>query len=244
MAWASAAMVHRISANGAAALAVAALVILFGTLALRWMVSDTGWYRDNFEKNGISAVTGIPDAELSASADEISRYLLLQRDQVDDLSVTVRGQLRPLFNERETLHLGHVLGLLRNLYILQVAAGGYLVLYLLVAGRSVMREAVRDLGRKMWWAGILTFGVFGAFGFLSMLRFDELFLQFHLASFEGDCWLFDPTTDNLVMMFPQPFWNESAVRLALATGTQALAAMAVSALLARRDSPESALGTG
>jgi integral membrane protein (TIGR01906 family) len=94
--------------------------------------------------------------------------------------------------------------------------------------------ARRDLGRKLRWAGILTFGVFGAFGLLSLLSFDELFLQFHLASFEGDCWLFDPTTDNLVMMFPQAFWNDSAVRLAMATGAQALAAIAVGSLFERR----------
>jgi integral membrane protein (TIGR01906 family) len=234
MALADAVVLHRALAIGAAALAVAALVLLFGTLSVRWMISDTGWYRASFEKNDISLVTGIPKGELSESAGQISQYLLLKRNQLDDLSVTVRGQPRPLFNERETLHLSHVRGLLRDLYILQFAAGGYLVLYLIVARQSMLGGARRDLGRKLRWAGILTFGVFGAFGLLSLLSFDELFLQFHLASFEGDCWLFDPTTDNLVMMFPQAFWNDSAVRLAMATGAQALAAIAVGSLFERR----------
>jgi integral membrane protein (TIGR01906 family) len=233
MAWADAWVSHRTLASGAATLAVAALVVLFGTLSLRWMVSDTSWYRDGFERNNISVVTGIPGGELSESADQISRYLLFQRDQLDDVSVTVRGQSQPLFNDRETLHLSHVRGLLLYLYILQIAAAGYLALYFLVAGRSALRGVHRGLGRKLRWAGFATFGVFGAFGLLSLLRFDDLFLQFHLASFQGDCWLFDPTTDNLIMMFPQVFWNESAVRLAVATGAQALAAIAAGGLLER-----------
>lgn len=215
----------------AGALFVLSLLVLFGTLSLRWMVSDLGWYQTNFEQNRISERTGIPASELSRSASQISRYLLLDRDGLDDLSVTARGEARPLFNDREKLHLGHVRDLLRGFYLSQVVAVGYVLLYL-VAGRLLARRGFRRiLGRELRWAGVLTLAAFGAFGLVSMLSFDELFLQFHVASFQGDCWLFDPATDNLVAMFPQNFWNDSALRLAALTAAQAVGSVLVGTLL-------------
>lgn len=215
---------------------VLSLPVLFGTLSLRWLVSDVGWYRAGFERNGVSERTGISAGELSASATQISRYLLLERDTLDDLLVTVRGQVRPLFNERETTHLGHVRGLMGSFYTLQLAAGAYALVYLLATWRHWRRDRGRRFGNQLRHAGILTVALFAGFGVLSVMDFDQLFLQFHLASFDGDCWLFDPTKDNLVMMFPQPFWYDSALRLALATAAQAMGAFLLGTLLAKRGS--------
>jgi len=45
--------------------------------------------------------------------------------------------------------------------------------------------------------------------------------------------MLDPTKDRLIMMFPEGFWYDSAIRLALATGGQALAAILVGSLIKR-----------
>lgn len=233
MAWANGTGPQRLLGLAGGALAVLSLVVLFGTLSLRWMVSDVGWYVANFERNSISERTGIVPGDLSVSAEEISRYLLLEPNQMNGLSVTVWGEARPLFNERERLHLSHVQELLGRFYSLQLAAGIYLAVYL-GAWRALNSPGLRrHAGRGLRLAAILTVGAFGAFGLLSLLDFDGLFLQFHLASFQGNCWLFDPTVDNLVRMFPQVFWNDSAIRLALLTAAQALAALTAGTLLTR-----------
>lgn len=220
----------RLGAAGGA-LFLIALIVLFGTLSLRWLIADVGWYERGFEINGISAVTGISDDQLRTSARQISRYLLMERDRIDDLSVTVGNQTRPLFNEREILHLGHVRDFIGWFYFLQYAAAGFVLLYLALSRPWMGSGRWRQLGQRLRWGGILTLAVFAGFGLLSMLNFEGLFLQFHLVSFEGNCWLFDGTKDYLVMMFPEGFWNDSAIRLAVLTAAQAVAAVLLGTLL-------------
>ncbi len=184
-------------------------------------------------KYGASVATGIPLEELSRSADRVSSYLLLQRDRVDDITVKVDGRPKPLFNDRENLHMRDVQQLLRGFYILQLAVGGYTLLYLLTTRRLQRHGYGRAIGGELRWAGLLTISLFAAFGLLSALDFDALFLQFHLVSFDNDLWQLDPSTDNLIRMFPQGFWYDSAIRLAELTVAQAVAAVVAGTILQR-----------
>ena len=218
----------------AGGLFVIALPVLFGTLSLRWLVADEGWYQAGFQKYGGSQRTRIAPEDLARSSEQISSYLVLERDRVDDISVRVDGQTQLLFKDRENRHMEDVRDLMGGFYRLGMLAGGYLLVYLL-AGRYLYPTGFRrELGQKLCWAGGLTLGLFGGFGVLSLFSFDELFLQFHLVSFDNDLWILDPTKDNLLMMFPQGFWYDSAIRLAMATGAQAGAALLAGILIVRQ----------
>lgn len=214
----------------ASVLFVLSLPVLFGTLSLRWLVADVGWYRSGFQRYGVSEQTGMSASELDRAAGEISRYLLGGRESTD-IPVKIGGATVPLFNEREVRHMEDVQSLLRGFYSLQAAAAGYALLYLAAGWLRLRGRAWSALGSKLRWGGGLTLGLFGGFGALSMLNFDELFLRFHLISFDNDLWILDPTKDRLIMMFPQGFWYDSAIRLALGTGAQALGALLVGSLL-------------
>jgi len=214
----------------ASGLFVLSLPVLFGTITLRWLVSDVSWYRAGFEKYGVSARTGISAAELDRAAGEISRYLLLQRGGIE-IPVKIDDRTVSLFNDREIRHMGDVQNLLRGFYSLQAAAACYAPLYAAFGWLRLRGSAWSALGNKLRWGGGLTLGLFGLFGALSMLDFDELFLRFHLVSFDNDLWILDPSKDRLVMMFPQGFWYDSAIRLALGTGAQALGALLLGTVL-------------
>ncbi len=218
-----------------AGLFIVSLPVLFGTLSLRWLVSDCGWYRAGFAKYGVSARTGISPDELGRAADEISRYLLMGREDID-VPVKIGGDVRPLFNQRELIHMRDVQKLLRGFYDLQLAAAGFVILYLGTSWLWLRGSYWRSLGRHLRWGGGLTLALFGGFGVLSTFNFDQLFLEFHLISFDNDLWMLDPTKDNLIMMFPQGFWYDSAIRMALATGAQSLGAIVLGSLLARQPS--------
>ncbi len=220
----------------AAGLFILSLPVFFIGTSVRWLVSDAAWYRAGFEKYGVSQTTGMSSSELARAADQVSRYLTFQRDRVDDIRVKVRGQDLLLFNERENKHMSDVQALLGRFYSLQVASGAYILLY--VASGPLLRKRGywHPLGSELKWGGSLTLGLFALFGAVSLVDFDQLFLQFHLLSFDNDLWMLDPTTDRLIMMFPEGFWYDSAIRLALATGGQALLAIIVGILLARRRS--------
>ncbi len=218
----------------ATGLFVVSLPVLFITTSLRWLVSDVGWYRAGFEKYGVSQTTGMSSGELAKAADQISRYLLFQRDRVDNIVVNVRGQDVLLFKDREDKHMSDVRALLGGFYTLQVASGVYILLYLATTPLWRKRDYWRALGRQLRWGGTLTVGLFVLFGAASLVDFDQLFLLFHEVSFSNNYWILDPTKDRLIMMFPEGFWYDSAIRLALATGGQAIAAILVGSLLARK----------
>lgn len=210
----------------AAGLFVVALPLLFGTAVVRWMVSDAGWYRAGFEKYGASERTGIPPEDLSRVSEPMSQYLLLQRDQVDDLTVRQRGEIRPLFNERENKHMKDVRDLLARFYTLQLLAGVY-ALGFLMASRWWLKGSrwPHEIGRLLRWGGALTFGIIGSIGAMALVDFSQFWYRFHIVSFENDLWQLDPTTDNLINMVPQGFWYDSAVRFATLTLVEAVTAM-------------------
>ena len=66
-----------------------------------------------------------------------------------------------------------------------------------------------------------------------MADFSDFWTSIHLVSFDNDLWLLDPSKDRLVMLVPESFWYDSAVRFSLATSAQALGAIAAGSLLAR-----------
>ena len=53
------------------------------------------------------------------------------------------------------------------------------------------------------------------FGIVAAVGFDALFLLFHRVSFANDFWQLDPRTDYLVLLFPQGFWFDATVWVAL-----------------------------
>ena len=50
---------------------------------------------------------------------------------------------------------------------------------------------------------------------LSLSNFDDLFLNFHLISFNNDLWLLNPETDNLIKLFPQQFFYDALSRIVI-----------------------------
>ncbi|HEX9017373.1 MAG TPA: TIGR01906 family membrane protein [Chloroflexota bacterium] len=218
----------------AAGLFVLSLPVLFGTTSNRWLWSDTGWYRTEFDKYGVSATTGISPAELATTADAMSKYLMFQRDRVDDIVVTIGGKQVPLFNDRENKHMADVKALLGRFYTLQVVSGAYVLLYLIVSPLWLGRAYRASVGRGLRWGGGLTLAMFGLLGAVSMLDFSEMWTRFHLVAFDNDLWQLDPTKDRLIMMAPEGTWYDSAVRLALTTGGQAALSIVLGFILGRR----------
>jgi integral membrane protein (TIGR01906 family) len=219
----------------AGVLFVLSLPVLFATLSLRWLVADVDWQTSQFDKYGASERTGVSSEELSSVASHWSSYLLLQRDDID-IKVTIDGREQQLFNEREIHHMVDVRDLFARFYTIGLLAGGYGLLYV-VAGRALWgRQHWRGLGGKLAWGGGATLAICAAIGILSLVDFSKFWWQLHLVSFDNDLWLLDPNKDRLVMMVPQGFWYDSAIRFGIATSAQGIVAVLIGGLLAKRRS--------
>jgi integral membrane protein (TIGR01906 family) len=215
----------------AGVLFVLSLPVLFATLSLRWLVADVDWQSSEFDKYGASERTGVSSEELSRVASHWSSYLLLQRDDID-IRVTIDGREQQLFNEREIHHMVDVRDLFAQFYTIGLVAGGYALAYVVVGRALWGRRHWRSVGGNLAWGGGATLAICGAIALLSMANFSEFWTRIHLVSFDNDLWMLDPRTDRLIMMVPQGFWYDAAIRFGLATSAQGIGAVLIGGLLA------------
>ena len=149
------------------------------------------------------AWTGFTPGELRAATDAIVADLIWGPP---DFDVEVAGV--PVLTEREQGHMRDVRSVFAGLFVAAVAA----LVVLLIASRR------RDRGRL--WRSVRR-GALGLIvgtlvvGLIGLVAFDQLFELFHRIFFPPGSYLFDPTTDRLVQLFPFRFWEETAMAVGL-----------------------------
>jgi integral membrane protein (TIGR01906 family) len=202
-------------------------------LNVRWVSLDPATYREGFQKYGASERTRLDRTQLEQVAAAFIAYFQAPPGRLDP-SVTLDGQRRALFSEREVSHMEDVQQLMRFVFQVGFGAAGFLLLT--TTGLLVWRraEALPALGQLLLWGAGLTFGLLVAVAALSFVDFGELFVRFHQLSFRNDLWMLDPRRDYLLMLFPQGFWFDVTLRIAALTALQAAAIGLLGLVLLRR----------
>jgi integral membrane protein (TIGR01906 family) len=85
-----------------------------------------------------------------------------------------------------------------------------------------LRQERRRLAKGLLFGGGLTLFLMAALGIMIAVNFNWFFVEFHLLSFSNDFWQLNPATDYLLMMFPDGFWFDTTLFIALGTGGMAL----------------------
>jgi len=205
----------------AGVMAVLAVPVLLTTSSLRFAINAGGLYEYGFDQYDISRRTGIPRPDLSRVGTEIRDYFNNGTEFID-IRTTIYGQEQRLFTQRETLHMRDVKGLVRGVYLWQWVSLGYLLGYLVLYGIWLRKKALHLAAKRLLWGGAVTIVAIGAIGLGSLLGFDSLFLKFHQLGFSNDLWQLDPRVHNLIAMFPQDFFFDATIFVALMTMGQAL----------------------
>lgn len=192
------------------------LPVLLLTASIGVAVNSLWFYKYGFEKYSISQTTGLAEVELEKAAKGLIGYFNSGEEDIN-LSVVKDGQPFELFNQREIIHLKDVKGLIWLNYTVLL---GTLIYALCYAGVSLLWRKRRYWRRLAWsvvGGGGITLALILALGLGTLLGFDQLFLQFHLISFTNPFWQLDPTTDYLIMLFPQGFWFDVTLFCLLTT---------------------------
>ena len=197
-----------------ATLFVVAVPVFLITGSLTWAFNSVGLYEDGFEKYRISRASGISPTDLRQVALELRAYF---NSGQEPLHVVTRiyGQERELFNEKEVHHMRDVKRLLWGVYGVFAVSAVCLAALIAVGFARARRGYVRTLSRRALWGGGLTVALLALFGIVASVGFDALFLLFHRVSFANDFWQLDPRTDYLVLLFPQGFWFDATIWVAL-----------------------------
>ena len=65
--------------------------------------------------------------------------------------------------------------------------------------------------------------------------FSKYFVVFHLIFFDNDLWILNPATDMLINIVPEPFFMDTALRIAITFGGMVIIFFAVCFLLWKRN---------
>jgi integral membrane protein (TIGR01906 family) len=205
---------------GAAAMVVAlSLFVILGNVLE--VASDRDFYQREFEKYGVGQVTGLDRAQLVTVADTFIAYLADPAARLD-VDVTVAGTRRPLFNQREIAHMEDVQKLFALVRNGRLVAGAILLIVPLLGLGLMGPSFLPRLGTILTIGGVVTVALLGLAGLLSLIDFSEAFVRFHEMAFSNDLWILDPRTDYLIMLYPEGFWLDATLRIAMLSAVEAV----------------------
>ena len=185
-----------------------------------------------FDRYDVPQRTGITSEGLRSVGQQLQDYFDSDEEPLQVVA-NVRGAERPLFSNREALHMKDVKGLFHLTFRVQQASVLFL---LLMAGGALFRfrGGVREvLSRWAQHGAALSAALVVVVGAVSVLAFGPLFELFHRISFRNDFWQLNSSTDFLVMIFPFGFWRDITLLIGLATLIEAALLFGLGRLLVR-----------
>lgn len=181
-------------------------------------ITKSEWlYSYNWWRNGIPERTNLPVSELNSGADQIKDYFTNDEERLD-LRVNFRGDEISLYNEREIEHMVDVKGLMQGVFN-AVRITGAVALLIAIAGFFYFRKRKENfwdfLLMTLRWSALGSGIIVGALAIAILIDFNFVFRQFHFLSFANDLWMLNPFTDFLIIMFPQRFFFEATLFIAI-----------------------------
>ena len=185
------------------------LPVLIVTSNIRWGVTEARLYEYGFNKYQISQVTGIAESELDTVAQHLIDYFDSKVDSAQ-VMVSKAEEEFSLFNKRELVHLQDVKHLIQFDYMVQRIALILMVVcgFVLLLGR---KDKWRILCKGVFWGSLATLVLVVILILWAIFGFEQLFLLFHQLSFSNEFWILNPTSDYLIMLFPEPFFFDVAL---------------------------------
>lgn len=209
--------------RAASVLFIVTLPVFLITANIRFFAGEAWFYERGFREHHVDRTTGLSFSELDQAAAEIREYFVNDGRYLAISVASEDGVQEPLYNEEEVLHMADVKGVMRVLFRVNEVA--FAVVLATVAGRFLWaREGdLRRLSRDTLYGLAAGAVVAGLVGVLAITGFDSAWNQFHEIVFTNDFWQLDPATDRLIQMFPEPYWQESVLLIAVMVATEGLA---------------------
>ncbi len=183
--------------------AIATPCVIIGAAVLLFL--NPVWIGFDQDRSDVARITGYTSAQVHDVTGSILSDLVFGPP---NFTANVNGA--EVLQQRERSHMVDVRAVIMTLGLVALVATVLLVaLGLASRGRRWFWRAVGTGASVLVW-GVIVVGV--AFA----LFFDQAFEIFHQAFFPPGTYMFDPRTDRLVQLFPDQFWSETSVAIALA----------------------------
>ncbi len=204
---------------------IALMIILFITSIEAVTYWTPGYYEKEYAKYHVLEDVHMEMDDLLDVTDEMMAYL---RGNREDLHVPtiVDGQPREFFNDREIAHMEDVRGLFLGGIALRKGAIGVLALCVILL-LVLKADILRVLPKMICVGSALFFAVLAVLAGIISTDFNKYFIIFHHIFFNNDLWMLNPETDLLINIVPEPFFMDTAMRIAAIYGVSVLAVFAI-----------------
>lgn len=134
--------------------------------------------------------------------------------------VTPAGE--SIFTPAEVSHMTDV----KHVMVWSVLIISVLALVALLCMKGLRRRAPGAIRRSLFWGAWLTLILLVALGILGAVGWESFFTGFHEIFFSGGNWAFRES-DSLIRLFPEQFWVDSAIGIAVFSVLVALVLLAL-----------------
>ncbi len=162
------------------------------------------WISLEQDRTGVSSITGYTSEQVRTATGSILADLIVGPP---DFAVAVNG--KPVLDAEERSHMVDV----RNVLL---PIGGRFS----VASLTFVTLAAANWRKRWLWRAVArgagALALMGmAVGVVAAFFFDAAFLLFHRVFFPQGNFSFDPRTERLTQLFPDPFWSETLILMAI-----------------------------
>jgi len=190
---------------------------IFLLLTNLYIFMSPTFLRYEYGKANFPPAPGFTDEQRLMVAEKAVTYL--RSDAGIEILGDLEGKEGPLFKDRELVHMADVKVLTRQTFLAHGLLG--LLIAVSLGVLLIIRGTQTRISTSLLQGSLLTVALLLALVALVYLNFDWFFTHFHLAFFEGDSWIFDPS-DLLIRLFPTRFWFDAASLWGLLTLVEAV----------------------
>ncbi len=192
------------------------IIILISSIQIAVYYDMEGYFKREYIKYNITEKVSMDMNNLMYVTYEMMDYLDNKRE---DLVVYtyVDGEEREFFNEREKQHMIDVKNLFtagKNLRIIAFIVGAFSLA--LIAFRYKNIKNILSKGFISVSAVVICISV--VLICIIQTNFTKYFTIFHEIFFNNDLWILNPKTDLLINIVPEPFFIDTAIRIAVVFG--------------------------
>jgi len=187
--------------------------------SIQLVTFDQSFYAAQYAKLNTASEIGMSSGDLKKVTHELTDYIRGRLDTLDNVTDQINGITRPVFNEREKLHMVDVKDLyqfayrVRNISLACIAVLSLILIYL------SRRHAVKYFAASYLAASALLLLLLLIAVPVIKSDFNYYWNQFHYLFFDNDLWLLNPDTDIMIQMVPEPFFNQAVTRVIIYFGT-------------------------
>lgn len=200
-----------------------------------------GYYEEEYTKYQV--LEDLPEMtmeDLLTVTDEMMAFLRGKREHLH-VFTTMGGEYREFFTAREIAHMEDVRGLflggllLRRIGLLVTAASAVFLFFWQRKSADRRRLLARAVPAGLCMGTGVFFALSLAIVGIISTDFTKYFIVFHHIFFDNDLWLLDPAEDMLINIVPEPFFMDTALRIAVVFAVLVILFFGISLFLWRKN---------